>query len=196
MFKNSLDKKPLFKKVNGDEIRDLTSTMFNLNVNNYIKYEIYRVPKEFEMRPDLISASAYNDTGYVELILKFNGISNGLTIKEGDVLLIPSLDSMRDIIKTNESKTGSEYSNSIRSAYRYIDPIKIPKVDDTFKNRQLLPTKGKSALPPNISEENEKQITYRNGRVYFGEGVDTCLTSGMTQSEFITNIIKTRRNKV
>ena len=49
------------------------------------------------------------------------------------------------------------------------------------------------ALPPNISKEGEPQITYRNGRVYFGQGVESCLQEGMTTSGFLTNVIKSRK---
>ena len=195
MFSNSLDKKPTVTLANGDEIKDLTSSMFDLKFASYIKTSVFKVPKEFEMRIDLISLSVYSSTEYAELILKYNGISNPFSIKEGDVILIPALDSMRSIIKDNVKSTNVDKTNSIRNAYRYIDPIKIPTIDNSFKNRQLLPTT-KEVLPPNISSENESQITYRNGRVYFGEGADTCLQNGITQSEFLTNVIKSRRNNV
>jgi len=48
-------------------------------------------------------------------------------------------------------------------------------------------------LPPNIAEKGTSQITKRGGRVYFGEGVETCLQSGMSASEFLTTVIKNRK---
>lgn len=190
MFANSLDKKPKVTRPDGIEIVDLTTSMFDIAAANYISYSVYKIPKEFEMRPDLISGAVYNNSGYAEFILKFNGISNPFTIKEGDIILIPSLDSMRAV---TSKPTGSEADGAkmIRDSYKYIDPTKIPKSDSTFANRQLNIPEG--ALPPNISKEGEQQITYRNGRVYFGPGADTCLQNGMTQSEFLTNAIKSRK---
>ena len=191
MFSNSLDKKPLFTRPDGIEVKDLTSSMFNLQSNNYIKYTVYKVPKEFEMRPDLIAGAVYNNTLYAEYILKYNGISNPFTIMEGDIILIPTLDSMTPIT-AKPTGTDTDGAKAIRNAYKYIDPIKIPKADDAFQNRQIInaPT---GSLPPNMAKEGEPQITYRNGRVYFGAGVDPCLQNGMTQSEFLTTVIKSKK---
>jgi len=193
MFPNSLDKKPLFTRPDGIEIKDLTSTMFDLKTANYVKYNIYKVPKEYEMRPDLISGAVYNNSLYAELILKYNGISNPFTIMEGDMILIPSLDSM-EAIMAKPSGTDVDGAKAIRNSYKYIDPIKIPRTDDNFQNRQIIGGAAAGALPPNIAKEGEPQITYRNGRVYFGEGVDTCLQNGMTQSEFLTTVIKSKKS--
>ncbi|MCK9446618.1 hypothetical protein M0Q50_07130 [bacterium] len=192
MFSKSIDKKPLYTRPDGVTLRDLTTSMFNINMTTYIKYNIYKVPKEFEMRPDLISGAVYNNTMYAEVILKYNGISNPFTIKENDIILIPDLDSMQAIM-TKASGSQTSIASAIRNTYRYIDPIKIPTQDSTFKNRQII-RNAENSLPPNIADEGEQQITYRNGRVYFGQGVETCLENGMTQSEFLTTIIKNRKN--
>lgn len=192
MFLNSLDKKPSFVRPDGIEIKDITSSMFNMNNGSYIKYNVYKIPKEFEMRPDLISGAVYNNSLYAEVILKYNGISNPFSIKEGDLILIPALDSIQGIIAKPK---GSEVdgAKTIRNSYKYIDPLKIPKNDTSFSNRQIVGGAEEGALPPNISKEGEPQITYRNGRVYFGQGVDTCLQNGMTQSEFLTTVIKSKK---
>lgn len=196
MFPQSLDAKPVFKREDGIEIKDLTSPMFDMrNVNN-ISYNVYKVPKEFEMRPDLISGAVYNNSLYAEIILKFNGISNPFSIKEGDIILIPALNSMKSILaKPSGIAAGNSETNdgaaAIRNSYKYIDPIKIPKANNTFQNRKIesIP---ENALPPNITREGEKEITIRNGRVYFGASVDTCLQNGMTSSEFLTKVIKSK----
>lgn len=192
MFKNSIDSKPIFSRPDGIDVKDLTSSMFDLRANNYVSYNVYKVPKEFEMRPDLISGAVYNNTLYAELILKYNGISNPFSIKEGDIILIPSLNSM-EAITAKPAGTDTDGAKAIRNSYKYIDPIKIPRTDDNFQNRQIIGGAKPGALPPNIAEEGETQITYRNGRVYFGDGVDTCLQNGMTSSEFLVTVIKSNK---
>lgn len=194
MFTNSIDKKPEFTRTDNIKVKDLTVSMFNLNaMTSYPKYNIYRVPKDFEMRPDLIAAAVYNNTSYAEIILKFNGISNPFSIKEGDLILVPSLDSAQTIIMSMSTSNSNSGSNIIRNSYKYIDPTKMPKSNDSnFQNRQLVGGAKEGALPPNLTQPGEEQITYRNGRVYFGPGVDTCLKNGMTQSEFLTNVIKSK----
>lgn len=194
MFVNSIDKKPVFKREDNIEVRDLTASMFNLNsMSTYPKYNVYKVPKDFEMRPDLIAAAVYNNSAYAEIILKFNGISNPFSIMEGDLILVPSLDSVQTVITTSSTTTLNSGANLIRNSYKYIDPTKMPKSDDSnFQNRQLVGGAKEGALPPNLTQDGETQITYRNGRVYFGPSVDTCLQNGMTQSEFLTNVIKSK----
>lgn len=194
MFPNSLDKKPKFTRPDGIEIKDITTTMFDLGAGKYIKYNVYKVPKEFEMRPDLISGAVYNNTNHAEIILKYNGISNPFSIKEGDYILIPNLDSMQSITRKPKG-SAADGANQIRNSYKYIDPLKIPKSDTNFQNRQIIGGAPEGALPPNIAKEGEPQITYRNGRVYFGESIDTCLQNGMTQSEFLTTVIKSKNLK-
>jgi len=191
MFLNSIDKKPVFKRPDGIEIKDLTATMFNLQTQNYVKFNVYKVPKEFAMRPDLISAAVYNNTIYAEIILKYNGISNPFSIKEDDLILIPNLDSVKPMI-TPKQGTEADGAKTLRDSYKYIDPTKIPKENADFQNRQVVSGAKEGALPPNIAEEGEEQITYRNGRVYFGESVATCLQNGMTSSEFLTTVIKSK----
>ena len=201
MFLNSLDRKPLFQKPDGAIIRDLTLTMFDFKSNNYLNFSAYKVPIDYQMRPDLISQSVYNNTLHAEYVLKFNGISNPFSIDAGDVILIPSLDSAKNNIKSRgEDVEGSE-SKRIRNTYKYIDPTKTPvrsKDISDFDNRNLQSKKDEiqdGALPPNIAQEGDQGITYRNGRVYFGEDISesACLKNGMSQSEFLTKVIKSRK---
>jgi hypothetical protein len=212
MFKNTLDNKPIFKKADGLQIRDLTKSIFDYNQQNFVTFSAYKVPKEYVMRPDLISQAVYNDTAYTELILKYNGISNPFSIDQDDVILIPSLDSAKENLVQRIDPNLGDVAHELRKTYKYIDPTKQPKKNDiknNFDNRNL--TAGNSntdangnsddvlkdgALPPNISDPGTSQIDVRNGRVYFGEsiGESACLKNGMTNSEFLTKVIKSRQN--
>ena len=192
MFVNSLDNKPFWSKSDGTVIRDLTQTMFDYRSNNYVNFQAYKVPSEYSMRADLISQSVYNNTLYAEFILKYNGISNPFSISNGDVILIPNLDTAKENVKKEGVSASAE--SKIRDSYKYIDPTKAPTKDDqtiSFDDRTLK----EGALPPNIAPEGASQITYRNGRVYFGEGIgeSACLKNGMSSSEFLTKVISSRK---
>jgi hypothetical protein len=95
-------------------------------------------------------------------------------------------------ILAKTSGTDVDRAKAIRNSYKYIDPTKAPAANSTFENRQIVGGAAEGALPTNIAPEGTSQITVRNGRVYFGEGINTCLTSGMTASEFLTNAIKSK----
>jgi len=195
MFINSLDNKPIIKGKNGETIRDLTQTMFDFKTNSFVTLSAYKVPADFVMRPDLISQAVYNNTAYVEFILKYNGYSNPLSVDKDDVILIPDINLAQENTKTQGSTAND--AERIRNSYKYIDPTKIPTTPaevTQFENRNLTIKNG--ALPANIAEEGAQQITVRNGRVYFGEniGQSACLKNGMSQSEFITTVIKSNNN--
>ena len=191
MFKNTIDEKPFFEKEDGEKVRDLTQSIFEMKNRNYIAYNVYKVPKEYRMRPDLISQSVYNDSAYAEFILKFNGYSNPFSIDEGDIILIPDLDSATEKLKTPGAGTIVDRSSKIRDSYKYIDPLKRPKkAEETkkYEERQIKP----GDLPPNITEPGEEPFYKRDGRVYFGEGAESCLQNGMSASEFLTTVVKNR----
>ena len=208
MFLNSIDKKPFWKNPDGNIIRDLTQSMFDFRSNNYTSYNMFRISRDYLLRPDLISQAVYNNTLYAEFILKYNGISNPFSMEEGDIILIPNLESAQTNTKTNQGTNANDPSQTLRDAYKYIDPTKIPKTDSNVANyddRNLNSSNNNpnsagstnlqnGALPPNIAEAGTTQITQRNGRVYFGEGIgkSACLTNGMSSSEFLTSVIKSK----
>lgn len=201
MFLNSLDRKPLIKRPDGLLVRDLTQSMFDLKSGSYVNLSVYRVPKEYSMRPDLLSQASYNNTIYAEFILKYNGISNPFSIGEGQVVVIPDINNAKEVAKSRSDDGEDSDAKRIRNSYKYIDPTKVPRRDadvESFDRRNLQGKKSQlqdGALPPNISQEGEKGIVTRNGRVYFGENVSqsACLKNGMSQSEFLTKVIKSRK---
>jgi hypothetical protein len=217
MFLESIDKKPLFDKDDGNTVRDLTQSMFDFKSNNYTSFNVFKISVEYLMRPDLISQAVYNNTMYTEFVLKYNGISNPFSMEEGDIILIPNLEGAKNNTKST-SGTGAgvdiDPSQKLRDAYKYIDPSKIPKRDGNianFDDRQFAASKStqastsqggqqtnatlqNGALPPNIAAAGATQIVQRNGRVYFGEGIgeSACLKNGMSSSEFLTQVIKSK----
>jgi len=200
MFNSTIDKKPILKKPDGKIIRDLTKSIFDFNIQSLVTYKAYKVPAEYVMRPDLISQAVYNNTAYTELILKYNGISNPFSLNQDEIILIPSLDEAKKSLKGQGTIADKDDADKIRRAFKYIDPTKKPNISpetEDFNNRKLTDnTKLKDgALPPNIAEAGTSQITYRNGRVFFGENIGTsaCLKNGMSSSEFLTQVIKSKQ---
>jgi len=202
MFINSLDNKP-FLSINASAgsstviIRDLTQSMFALNNNSYTEYSLFKITDEFQMRPNLISQAVYNTTSYAEIILKYNGIGNAFTIKSGDLILVPTLDSVQSniAIQQGTSTTGGQ---SIRNAYKYIDPTKVPTPNaqvQQFDARQIVSSAAQNALPPNIAQPGVTQVTYKNGRVYFGSSnanAANCVQNGATTADYLQTVIKSQ----
>jgi hypothetical protein len=189
MYTNSIDEKPLFTRPDGEVFRDLTQSMIDNRKMVDLSYSPFKVPKDYVMRPDLISKAVYNSPNYAEIILKFNGISNPFTIDYNDVVLIPNLDSANQKMVKQPSTAKTEL-DALRESYKYIDPAKAPiKTDNmiSYDSRQL-----SNSLPPNVAQEGSEQIIRRNGRVYFGESVATCVQNGITSAEFLSLAIQNK----
>lgn len=134
---------------NNKIVRDIKQkNLFNLfqkNIiyNSDIKFDIYIVPREFEMRLDRISNYLYGTTDYIEELMVINNIINPYSIKEGqyiyfcDPALLNSLytnDEMNtDIIekkkKLIESKKNNKKSNFTSPTIKpdNLNQIKISK---------------------------------------------------------------------
>jgi hypothetical protein len=191
MFSKTLDNKPEIVDKNGNTLKDLTESIFN-DIKGNSAYSLFKVSKEYVMRPDLISNAIYNTTEYTEIILKYNAISNPFTINENDIILAPNLDDVE--AQTTKNVNANITASAIRNSYKYIDPDKIPKKNVgaiKYEEQQKIMGATETSLPPNISGENENQIEIQNGRVYFGRNITQtaeCLKDGMTVGEYLTTI--------
>lgn len=83
----------------------LNDNVINLNDSTFhipksYQYDVIEVSERYIARPDLISNDVYGDTIYTDLLCKLNGISNPFELNEGMLLIIPSIDSIMDFMKT------------------------------------------------------------------------------------------------
>jgi len=123
-----------------------------------IPTKVHRVYEHEEMRPDLISIAYYNSPSHADAILKFNGISNPFSIKEGDWLYIPP------ITEINKSFIAlEETENKPREVF--IDKNKMSEQDkkrvEYLKNLRAN-SKSSQNLAPNMMKTGESGIT-QNG---------------------------------
>jgi len=86
----TLANKKEFTKPNGDVVLDLIRRAVSFLGVRVKSGRIYVVTDETAMRPDLISNYFYQDSGYLDLLLKYNGYSNPFALNIGDVLRIPN----------------------------------------------------------------------------------------------------------
>lgn len=159
--------KNFFKKSNGDNVVDLTSSTFSFEKDSGISAAFAIVQQEESMRPDLLAVRLYDDQGYYEALLKYNGISNPFSINQDDFLLTPSfrsLDAMLVPPKTIVDK-GAQQKTSNESL------LLNPKSNKDKKRLEALRDKVKEIVPPNVNTEGNKNVKVRDGKVIFGEDV-------------------------
>ena len=63
------------------------------------------VNKYYVARPDLISLAVYGEDTFADIICKINGISNPFELNENDILIIPHIEVILDIINKEPSKS-------------------------------------------------------------------------------------------
>jgi hypothetical protein len=160
----TLIRKLFVKKPNGDEIIDLTRA--SLEYTGSVSYTGYTiVTSGFEMRPDLVSESVYGDPNKLDYILKFNGVSNPLSLYAGQILLIPDENEMKQMFRFPFVKSIDDTQNKIIKPKTQKDKSRIELL--------LKKSKLKELLPPNINSSDEKNIEFTDDKIIFGGNIST-----------------------
>lgn len=128
--------------------------------------QLFVVPEEGEMRPDLVSHGFYGDTKYADAILKYNGISNPFSLNSGDLLRIPNSDTMSKFTTPpKQPDVGAARKKASNVVFK-------PKSKKDQARVDFLATKpGATAppVPPNIALD--KGVKLANGKIVFGADV-------------------------
>jgi hypothetical protein len=119
-------------------------------------------------RIDLISLQYYKDSGYVDYILKWNGISNPFSINIGDILQIPQKSAVLQVVKPVKMVQKSENKPSIKD--QFINTKRIPVKDakrlEYLQRKASQKANGSSQiLPPNILKDGDQNLTIGNGTI-------------------------------
>tara|TARA_Y100000389_G_scaffold155672_1_gene156381 strand:- start:537 stop:1046 length:510 start_codon:yes stop_codon:yes gene_type:complete len=158
------------KTINGLEILDLTEPTLipDFRSINFIIKNFVLVTDELEMRPDLIAKLALGSEDKIDVLLKCNQISNPFSIKSGDILVIPQLESFEKFYKT--PKVDEKTIKDTKSLF--IDPKKASKKDKNRVDRlsNIAKTKkngSKEITTPNKLKSGDTNITKNKGSIKF-----------------------------
>ena len=194
MFTNTIDKKNTYTNNDGIELVDLSDSIFNSNLKA-VTCSFYKVTKEMQMRPDLLSIASFGEDTYAEMIIKYSEICNPFAIEEDDVIAVPSLNSIynevKDVILSNNTEDESTY-NLVKNYHKYIDKSKVPSNmgsqtspvqgnKNATQNKNISGTEGNSSVgnspvEPNMANNGNSGISIINGRIYFGPNVSAKTT--------------------
>lgn len=195
MFARTLDRKRTYM-YDDIEVVDLSESIFDPKYAMTQICSIYKVTKELEMRPDLVSKSLYGSTDYTEMILKYSMINNPFSIEMGDLVFAASLDSIYNPVKETEEDTTGVF-NAIKNYHKYIDKSKAPKKAGSDSVTKQITEAPQEA---NISKQGNSGLSIKNGKIYFGAidesltSVDSsivdCATDGTSLGEFINATLR------
>lgn len=154
-------------------IWDLTQASITFeNVNSQLKTFVV-VSEYFQMRPDLISLLNFGDQGKVGSLLKYNGISNPFAIKEGDVLLIPTQETVQEMFTAKKNKQqalpNSNTNKNPNQVFKNNQEQKKFKVSEGRKKflDEKIKNKPEMILPPNVSQPSEVPFIRKDGFFIF-----------------------------
>lgn len=170
ILKTLLNKYFVKKEKSDDIVLDLTRTSINeyalASVNSI---SMYAVDDETKMRPDLIAQRLYEDQGALDLLLKYNGVSNPFSLGVGDILLIPSLDKLQTLLKVPVpiADIGSPKEDGAEELF--LNPATTKDKERLEQIRKQ--TKGGEVLPGNVNKKDGKNIKIKDGKLIFGEDV-------------------------
>lgn len=158
------------KKKNGDVFPDLTRSSIDTDKKSVLRSSrTFIVDSDTVMRPDLAAVALYNDQNMLDLLLKYNSISNPFSLYEGQILYAPNLDDLSNIIKKP-----SRINDIGEIEIQDVESIFInPKNDQDKKRLELLKkqNKGGEVLPSNVNKKEDKNIKIKDGKLVFGEDV-------------------------
>ena len=162
----TIDKKPMIIK-DGVEMVDFAEPTFIPDWDSKFFAVTRRiiVTPEYDMRPDLLSFALYGTDDHVDILLKVNEYSNPLSVREGDLIVVPSVRQAENFYKIPES-----YEPDDKVDNKYLDTNKKSKQD---KNRlAALAQISKSVKNgstenrrPNELKTGESNISLNNGGI-------------------------------
>lgn len=209
MFGKSLDNKKKYTLEDGTEVIDLAESIFDPNKAMTQVCSIYKVRKEYEMRPDLISMVLYGTTDYTEMILKYSLISNPFSIERDDLIYAAAMANIYNPVKDVVVESNGVF-DAVKNYHKYIDPNKVPNKAGSDKVNVSIPgaqqnggtNGGANAydMEANISKTGDTGITVKDGKIYFGDiddsiqAVDSsivdCATNGTSLGQFLNAAIR------
>ena len=200
MFNKTLDSKGTYIVGDGIEVVDLADTIFDPGISIDNLYTMYKVSKEYVMRPDLLSQSLYGTTDYAEMVLKYSQINNPFTLEDGDIIFATTLTNIYQPVKDTEEQKTAVF-DAVKNYHKYIDKKKVPTSagSDTVKDKSIS-SNTNGPVEANISKTGNSGITIKDGKLYFGSVDDSvsstdspivdCAVNGTTLGEFLNATLR------
>ena len=121
----------------------------NIQYNNTIQLYRYFVPREYEMRLDLVSRKIYGSLDYMEELMVINNIISPYSIKENQLLYFCSIDDISSLYikddieeEPNQNrekiiKAAQPSKKSTRKTPTTLQPANVKQVTIDTKNRKV-----------------------------------------------------------
>lgn len=139
----SIDKSPLVE-INGEIIVDFTA--IPISVPNSEEKGVRIIDRKLAGKPHLIAKILCGSHDYIDLLFSYNGYSNPLTVKGGDLLVVPPNETL-----LKGMRSVSNINNSIKELSKRAVETTISRL--SFLKKEITETK-----TPNMNEEGTQFI--------------------------------------
>lgn len=150
---------------------DFMENNFRVNFGDpkLIISKIFLIEEKHLCRPDMLSYDAYADVNYVDIILKFNHISNPFSMELYDLIIVPQLRTAMKFYQKDPLKT-EKILNDTKGLF--VDPTRASKKDqERLKMLQEIAKKSKNGSteikPTNLLRDGEVPFTTNGDIIVF-----------------------------
>lgn len=160
-----IDKSPLIT-IGDEEIVDLTKQSFSSSIQRKIGKKIV-IDRSLSGKPHLISKAVYGTQNMIDLLFSYNGYSNPLTVKTGDIMYAPDLSQLqREVTKINNGKQSNLAIKELNKRIPETDKKRIEFLKKSQNNVGDIST-------PNMNESvSQFDIDENNSVVNLGSDVN------------------------
>lgn len=176
------------KKLNTDKTKLLlaqpTMLFRTLDPNEYQLAAVHIVKEDEIVRPDLIAVEHYNSASGLDIIMKFNGISDPFSIMPGETLYIPM-----DTIPYYKLETPAMYEdNPIKN--QFIQTKRLSKTDQRRLEALKKKYNKETLLPPNVIPVGKKNYEFDGTNVRLGMHTQTDPVVNSILSDMVKDDVK------
>jgi len=131
--------------------------------------KIFLVEDRHLCRPDLMAYEAYGNVDYVDIVLKFNQITNPFSMELYDLIVIPNISSAQRFYQQDNTKTNKQINDT---KALFIDPTRASKKDlERLKLLEKIAKESKNGAteikPTNLLREGEVPFTSNGDIIIF-----------------------------
>lgn len=149
-------------------------------------FRYHVVSADEEMRMDVISFNYYGTENFLDILCKFNNISNPFSLEAGQIIKVPN----------TPDKFYVQSDDIIDKGLIKATPNLIPVSQQDSNRLNYLKRLGRAVAPPNVTLPNDKNIKVENGRIIFGADItkvnkQDCPTP-ISRSNVLKNLIESK----
>lgn len=183
------------KKLSADKTKLLlaqpTMLFRTLDPTQYQLVAKHIVREDEVVRPDLIAAEYYNSTSGLDIILKFNGISDPFSIMPGETIYIPM-----DTIPYYKLESPAMYEENPIKA-QFIDTKRLSKTDQRRLEALKKKYNKETLLPPNVIPVGKKNYEFDGTNVRLGMHSQTDPVTATILNDIANeDIVPTKRTEI